>query len=225
MVRTVRTQLSPTLHGTERSRNRRDYAANFRPWIPSSSCRNSGCGARHMVRYASPAIPPKLGAECSNPGSCSSRLHSKPSQSFPGPLKSPTAASIRRSGLGVRFRNVPPIRSPNADLSPELESRPFYSTSFFASGFSGLASFATRKVGIPFACRLPRSQQQTGSMTPKPQCLIRLSLQTQRLTRHGQPLWATIFPRKCLALLSMASDSHADVSDPPDFLFGSGASS
>jgi hypothetical protein len=50
------------------------------------------------------------------------------------------------------FRNN---RSPNADLSPELESRPFYSTSFLAGGFSGLASLWNRKVGIPFACRLP----------------------------------------------------------------------
>jgi hypothetical protein len=64
--------------------------------------------------------------------------------------------------LGFQWRNVPANRSPNADLSPELESRPFYSTRFFASGFSRLASFQKRKVGIPFAYYARRSQQRTG---------------------------------------------------------------
>jgi hypothetical protein len=66
-------------------------------------------------------------------------LQSAPLQTFSafsGPRKSPTAAAIRKSGLGVRFRNIPAHRSPNADLTPELESRPFYSTSFFVCGFS-----------------------------------------------------------------------------------------
>jgi hypothetical protein len=93
-----------------------------------------------------------------DPGSfpCPSCLRAKLSPPFPGPRKGPTAASIRRSGLGVRGRNVTVNLSPNADFSPKLESRPFYSTSFFACAFSGLASFANRKVGIPFACRTPR---------------------------------------------------------------------
>jgi hypothetical protein len=133
-----------------------------------------------------------------DPGSfpCSSRLRSKLSPPFSGPRKSPTAAGIRATGLGVRKRNVSVNRSPKADLSPELESRPFYSTSFSAHAFSGLASLWNRKVRIPFACRLPRSQQQTGYMTPKPQSLIRLSLRTQAINETRPTPWATIFPRK-----------------------------
>jgi hypothetical protein len=89
-----------------------------------------------------------------DPGSfpCSSRFFSKLSRPFPGTRKSPTAAGIRATGLGFGERNVPAICSPNGHLSPKLESRPFYSTSFF----SGLTSFADRKVGIPFARRIPR---------------------------------------------------------------------
>ena len=125
---------------------------------------------RSLVRSArasrSPAIPPKLGAECSNPGSCSSRLRSKLSPPFSGPRKTATAAGIRTTGLGFGERNVPPNRSPNAGLSPELESRPFYSTSFLASGFSGLASFASRKVGIPFACHSRRWRDQSIDRPP-----------------------------------------------------------
>ena len=98
----------------------------------------------------------KVGVEGSNPFARSSRLQPKLSLPFSGPRKSPTAAGIRATGLGFGERNVPANCSRNADLSPELESRPFYSTSFFVSGFSGLASFANRKVGIPFARRIPR---------------------------------------------------------------------
>src|SRR5690242_11066530 len=124
-------------------------------------------GLHSVIKSRSPPIPPKLGAECSNPGSCSSRLRSKLSPPFSGPRKSPTAADICATGLGFGERNVPTNCSPNADLSSELESRPFYSTSFFTSGFSGLASLGSRKVRIPFACRLPRSQQQTGHHDPQ----------------------------------------------------------
>ena len=88
-----------------------------------------------------------------------SLLQSAPRQTFSailGTAKSPTAAGIRATRLGFEERNVPANCSPNADLSPELESRPFYSTGFFTSGFSGLASLANRKVGIPFAGRIPR---------------------------------------------------------------------
>ena len=60
-------------------------------------------------------------------------------------------------------RNVTANRSPKADFSPKLESRPFYSTSFFASGFSVVASFASRKVGTPFRLLDPRSQQTNRS--------------------------------------------------------------
>src|SRR6185437_17098323 len=98
-------------------------------------------------------------------------------------------------------------------------SRPFYSTSFFPSTFSGLSSLWSRKVRIPFACRLARSQQQTGCMTPKPQSLIRLSPRTQAINEARPTPVGDNFPKKCLALLSMASDSHADLSDSPDFLF------
>jgi hypothetical protein len=108
-----------------------------------------------------------VGAKRSNPFHCSSRLRSKLSPPFSGPRKSPTAADICATGLGFGERNVPTNCSPNADLSSELESRPFYSTSFFTSGFSGLASLGSRKVRIPFACRLPRSQQQTGHHDPQ----------------------------------------------------------
>jgi hypothetical protein len=74
-----------------------------------------------------------------------------------GARKSPTATGFRASGLGVRCRNVTPNCSPNGQLSPELESRPFYSTSFFAHAFSGLGSLWSRKVGIPFLNRNSKS--------------------------------------------------------------------
>jgi hypothetical protein len=64
-------------------------------------------------------------------------------------------------GLGVRWWNVTANRSPTADLSPELESRPIYSTSFFARGFSDVASLSCRKVRIPFAWCSPRSRRRT----------------------------------------------------------------
>jgi len=56
-------------------------------------------------------------------------------------------------------------------------------------------------------------------MTPKPQSLIRLSPRTQAINEARPTPVGDNFPKKCLALLSMASDSHADVSDSPDFLF------
>jgi hypothetical protein len=134
-----------------------------------------------QLRWRRPSGAPRFVQRMLDPGSfpCSSRLRSKLSPPFSGPRKSPTAAGIRATGLGVRKRNVSVNRSPKADLSPELESRPFYSTSFSAHAFSGLASLWNRKVRIPFACRLPRSQQRIGCMTPKPQSLIRLSSWTQ----------------------------------------------
>jgi hypothetical protein len=98
----------------------------------------------------------QVGAERSNPFTCSRYLPYKLSPPISAPRKSPTAAGIRATRLGFGERNVPANCSPNADLSPELESRPFYSTGFFTSGFSGLASLANRKVGIPFAGRIPR---------------------------------------------------------------------
>jgi hypothetical protein len=116
------------------------------------------CGSQ-QVRRGQPSAPSAVRSQrMLDPGSfpCSSRLPSKLSPPIPGPRKSPTAAGIRATGLGFGERNVPANCSPNADLSPELEGRPFYSTSFFASGFSGLASLANRKVGIPFARRIPR---------------------------------------------------------------------
>jgi hypothetical protein len=81
-----------------------------------------------------------FGVEGSNPFARSSPLRTKLSPPFSGPRKSPTAAGVRATGLGVRSRNDTPKVSPNAVLSPELESRPFYSASFFAPPFRGLAS-------------------------------------------------------------------------------------
>ena len=75
----------------------------------------------------------------SNPFPCSSPLQTKLSPPFSGPPKSPTAAGIRASGLGVRERNDTVSRSPNADLSPKLGAWPIYSTSFFRLHFSALA--------------------------------------------------------------------------------------
>jgi hypothetical protein len=55
-----------------------------------------------------------------DPGSyrCSSRHGPKLSPPYSGPRKSPTAAGIRATGLGVRCRNVTPNCSPN--LMPPL---------------------------------------------------------------------------------------------------------
>ena len=82
-----------------------------------------------------------------------------------GPRKSPTAAGIRRLGLGVRYRNVTASGSPNAHLSPELESRPFYSTSFFASSFRALSPLQSRKIGIPFACAFHNRRIEPADLT------------------------------------------------------------
>jgi hypothetical protein len=62
---------------------------------------------------------------------CSSPLQIKLSPPFSGPPKSPAAAGIRASGLGVRYRNDTLSRSPNAAFSPNLGAWPIYSTSFF----------------------------------------------------------------------------------------------
>ena len=70
-------------------------------------------------------------------------------------LKSPTVAGIRAAGLWARCRNVAAkFRSEWRSLS-EAWAWPIYSTSFLGGRFSGLASFLNRKVGIPFACRIP----------------------------------------------------------------------
>ena len=94
---------------------------------------------------------PRVVVESSNPFARSSRLPPKRSPSFSGPRKSPTAAGIRTKGLGVRNRNVTANRSPNGLFSPKLGAWSIYSTSFSAHAFNGLASLASRKVGIPFA--------------------------------------------------------------------------
>jgi hypothetical protein len=88
---------------------------------------------------------------------CSSLLQPKLSPPLSGPLNSPTAAGFSAAGFGVRSRNNRPILSPIGEFSPKLGAWPIYSTSFFGSHFSALASFANRKVGIPFAsCSLDR---------------------------------------------------------------------
>jgi hypothetical protein len=63
----------------------------------------------------------------------------------------PQACADKAWGFAERYGNC----SPKAHFSPELESRPFYSTSFFTSDFSGLVSFPSRKIGIPCACPCP----------------------------------------------------------------------
>jgi hypothetical protein len=100
------------------------------------------------------AIAARLGAEVSNPSPCSSRHRPKHSPPFSGALKRPTTAGFCASGLCVRDRNERPNLSPTGDLSPKLGAWPIYSTSFFASSFSGLTSLTRRNVGIPFACCL-----------------------------------------------------------------------
>ena len=115
------------------------------------------------------ATAPRLGAEVSNPFPCSSPLRTKLSPPFSGPQKSPTAAGICASGLGVRERNDTVNCSPNADLSPKLGAWPIYSTSFFGSKFNILTSFLRRKVGIPFAC-LPADQTCRTAASPSSSC-------------------------------------------------------
>jgi hypothetical protein len=114
-----------------------------------SACRGLVLPAR-LDRCRKPASPAagaglanrSLGQRRLDPGSfpCSSPLQTKLSPPFSGPQKSPTAAGIRASGLGVRERNDTANLSPNANLSPKLGAWPFYSTSFFSSVFSSLAS-------------------------------------------------------------------------------------
>jgi hypothetical protein len=86
-----------------------------------------------------------------DPGSfpCSRYLPYKLSPPNSGPRKSPTAAGLRGTGLGVRKRNVTVILSPNADLSPKLGAWPIYSTSFFGRDCRRLVLLGSRKVGIP----------------------------------------------------------------------------
>jgi hypothetical protein len=55
-------------------------------------------------------------------------------------------------------------KSLKANLSPKLGTWPIYSTSFFATG--GLASFANRKVGIPFACHRHQRDCPTDCLSP-----------------------------------------------------------
>src|SRR5689334_8300539 len=91
-----------------------------------------------------------------DPGSfpCSSPLPAKLSPLFPRPRKRPSAAVIRATGLGVRDRNVTPNLSPKPDLSPELESRPFYSTRFLADFFSHLSLVVDPEGRYPFCLPL-----------------------------------------------------------------------
>jgi hypothetical protein len=106
-----------------------------------------------MLRCLSPSEcnPAKVEVEGSYPFARSSRRRPKLSPPFPGPQKSPIAAGIRASGLGVRSRNERPNLCPKAHFSPKLGAWPIYSTSFFGSQFNSLVSLASRKVGIPFA--------------------------------------------------------------------------
>jgi hypothetical protein len=66
-------------------------------------------GLHSVIKSRSPPIPPKLGAECSNPGSCSSRLHPKPSPAFRDREKAqlPQAFAQRAWGLeSGTFRQI-----------------------------------------------------------------------------------------------------------------------
>jgi hypothetical protein len=120
--------------------------------IPRS--KNRGSNRAIEVAWRMPAQwGPVTAQRRLDPGSfpCSSRHSPKLSPPFSGPRNSPTAASIRAFGLGVRLQNVPEKRSPNGLFSPKLGAWPIYSTSFFDISFSGLASFVSRKVGVPFA--------------------------------------------------------------------------
>ena len=58
-------------------------------------------------------------------------------RNFSGLSGPETDARFCASGLDVRKRSVTVDLAPNADLSPELESRPIYSTSFWSAVFSG----------------------------------------------------------------------------------------
>ena len=110
--------------------------------------------------------PAKVGVEGSNPFARSSRNGPKLSPPFSGPRKSPTAASIRALGLGVRRRNVPAKCSPNGLFSPKLGAWPIYSTSFLCSRFNILHSFPVRKIGISFAYSSSRWIGKPVEMTP-----------------------------------------------------------
>ena len=113
-----------------------------------------------LLKARAKCNPAKVGVEGSNPFARSSRLPAKHSPPILRPRKSPTAAVIRATGLGVRFRNDSENLSLNGVLSPKLGAWPIYSTSFSDSYFSHLASFRARKIGIPsvsiFASQLSR---------------------------------------------------------------------
>ena len=90
-------------------------------------------------------------------------LQSAPLQTFSAIFRAAEKPNCRRHSR-VRLGGSMPERYGQislrmAILSPKLGAWPIYSTSFFGGRFSGLASFLSRKVGIPFACRSPRSQQ------------------------------------------------------------------
>ena len=101
-------------------------ATRFPPGAPSATARSRATWSEVQVE-----LPPKQ--RMLDPGCfpCSSPLRTKLSAPFLGPQKSPTAAGIRASGLGVRERNDKVNLSPDADLSPKLGAWPIYSTSFF----------------------------------------------------------------------------------------------
>ena len=104
------------------------------PKIPALAAENRPvrtAAARNIKGFTLKHYLAKVGVEGSNPFARSSPLRTKLSPPFSGPPKSPTAAGIRASGLGVRERNDTVNRSPNADLSPKLGAWPIYSTSFF----------------------------------------------------------------------------------------------
>jgi hypothetical protein len=107
---------------------------------------------------------------------CSSRLPAELFQPFPGPRKSPTAAGIRGTDLGVRKRsdNDAAHRSPRAHSSPKHETQQIY-CSLFGSRFNSLVSLARRKVGILFACHSRQLDDSNRLTQPEP-----LTLWTQR---------------------------------------------
>jgi hypothetical protein len=109
-------------------------------------------GARNHLDLLLLGTLGKVGVEGSNPFARSSRRRPKLSPPPSRPLKSPTAAGFCATGSGVRSRNDRPDFSPVGEFSPKLGAWPIYSTSFFGCYFKALASFANRKVGIPFAC-------------------------------------------------------------------------
>ena len=117
--------------------------------IPGSSC----CASFMIV---SCTCAPGAGQRMLDPGTyrCSSPLRTKLSPPFSGPPKSPTAAGIRASGLGVRERNDTANCSPNGNFSPKLGAWPIYSTSFFRLTFQRPSLIPQPEGWYPFALHL-----------------------------------------------------------------------